>query len=352
MTNLSFDAVFQRLHVDPLASGVQILSAAQLIQHARAGHGKSAGPFDEASRGFDPALPLLVCGASGRGAAGNLKRALLDVYPADHPVEIVPNGPATAANPVRTVSLGDLDQPAKTGPVGCVYLGPLDRLTDLASFETLREIVARLRAPNGCPWDREQTHQSMKKHFIEETYEAIAALDEDDLPKFAEELGDVLLQVVMHCQLGREARTFNLEDVLRAVNEKLIRRHPHVFGEVKVGSSAEVLRNWEAIKRTEGGAQKSSFATIPEAMPALLRADAVQSRAARHGWSPPTALPDLSALEQPGLDQADFRRELGEAFFELVALARRHDVDPEEALRLATNRFTEHLEQTLASREG
>ncbi|MGH2457255.1 MAG: nucleoside triphosphate pyrophosphohydrolase, partial [Chloroflexota bacterium] len=260
---------------------VQAIDAASLVEWRGRVDGDSFKPFRADDRILDPTRPVLVVCFGGSGDAPGVIQALSGLYPVDHAVSVVgfggePPSPTLWSGPIERLSDG-LDR-----SIAGVYLPPIERLQDVAAFETLRYIVARLRAPNGCPWDREQTHQSMKKHFIEETYEAIAALDEDDWGKFAEELGDVLLQVVMHSQLGHEERRFDLEDVLRAVNEKLIRRHPHVFGNVQVGSSADVLRNWEKIKRTETGVTKSSFASIPQSMPALMRADAVQSRAARY----------------------------------------------------------------------
>lgn len=344
------DAVCQSLRIDLLTLGAQVLDAADFAGRARAAAGALPDAFTVVGRVVDPTTPLLLCQIHSRAVLAASHRALLDLYGAEHLVSAVFLGDGLGPESVETIPLGALDRLDLGGRSACLYVGPVARLADLAGFDTLRYIVARLRAPNGCPWDREQTHQSLKKHLIEETYEAVAALDDADWEKFSEELGDVLLQVVMHGQLGQEEGRFRLEDVLRAVNEKLIRRHPHVFGDVKAETSADVLRNWEKIKRAENTAARRSFASIPQAMPALMRAAAVQSRAARHGWTPPEAMPDLTRLERTDLDQMALSRELGEALFELVALARRHEVDPEEALRLATNQFADQLEAALARR--
>ena len=228
--------------------------------------------------------------------------------------------------------------------------------TDRAAVrcDCLRHVALHRRSaagPGGCPWDREQTFESIKKHLLEETYEAVAALDEEAYGKFAEELGDVLLQVVMYAQFGREAERFDLEDVLRAVNEKLVRRHPHVFGDIAVGSSAEVLQNWERIKQAEkqgGGEAASTFAGIPQAAPALMRAEAVQSRASRHGWTPPAGPPGFAELSLSDLTPSERLDRLGDALFDLVVLARRYKLDPEEALRRATNRFVKRRESEQA----
>lgn len=346
------DALVPLLPVDRIDSDVVIVDAVKLIrEHGASRDRPGDDPFAVASR-IDPVVPLLVTHVQSSAILIALIPILRKRYPADHRISVIQLGSTTSEEAIHVVPLAELDSAGlPTAPLA-IYLPPVERLADLASFDTLRYIVARLRAPGGCPWDREQTHESMKKYLIEESYEAIAALEEGDLGKFVEELGDVLLQVIMHCQLAREEGTFELEDVLRAVNEKLIRRHPHVFGDVQASSSAEVLRNWERIKRAENGDARSSFARIPPSMPALLRADAVQSRAARHGWSPPAGPPNCSSLAIPDLDRAELARRLGEILFDLVAVARRHGVDPEEALRLATNRFVEQLEARLAKADA
>jgi tetrapyrrole methylase family protein/MazG family protein len=292
-------------------------------------------------RAVDPARPLVV-GAVEGPAAELAAGALSALYGPGHSVRVVRfplRSDRPAIIPLHLDQLGAAlgqDEPA------WLYVPPLERLDDVEAFDTLAYIVGRLRGPGGCPWDREQTFDSIKKHLIEETYEAVDALDRAAYRTFAEELGDVLLQVVMYAQLGREAGAFDLRRILRAVNEKLVRRHPHVFGDLRVSGPDEVLRNWERIKRGEArgpAAPASTFGGVPTAAPALLRTDAVQSRAARYGWPPPTDLPDLSALARPDLDSAGRRRALGDALFDLVATARRQHLDPEEALRLAKNRF-------------
>jgi len=308
-------------------------------------------PFRGVYRVADPTRPLLVRDVSGSNA-DVVRRALEPTYPQDFLLSVVNLDLGVGAAPT-VVPLRELGVPGTLHGRNYLYCPPVERLADVAAFDTLRYIVARLRGPGGCPWDREQTFQSIKKHLIEETYEAVAALDDDDFTRFAEEVGDVLLQVVMYAQFGREATVFDLETVLRLVNEKLVRRHPHVFGDVLVGSSADVLKNWEAIKRAEkpGGAVTpvSSFAGIPQAAPALMRAEAVQSRATRYGWTPPSRPPEVGLAAIDDLSQDTRRERLGDAFFDLVALARCYKLDPEEALRLATNRFVARIEADLRS---
>ncbi|HEX5416953.1 MAG TPA: MazG family protein [Chloroflexota bacterium] len=336
------DFVIRLLDLDVFDDTLQVVEAGRLI--GATGTSSEAGtpnPFLGVYRAVDPTRPVLVRDVFPAGVPAT-RGALGELYPPDYPVAVVRLDAGSRASPV-VVPLRELAASGTVSGRACLYLRPRERLADVAAFDTLRYIVARLRGPGGCPWDREQTFQSVKKHLLEETYEAVAALDADEYAKFAEELGDVLLQVVMYAQFGREAGRFNLEDVLRAVNEKLVRRHPHVFGDVAVGSSAEVLRNWEKIKQAEKQGSPaeaaSTFAGIPQAAPALMRAEAVQSRATRHGWEPPTTPPDLSDLLPADLTLAERLDRLGDALFDLVALARRYKLDPEEALRLATNRF-------------
>ncbi len=346
------DAARQVLTISSSPPVLQILDAAGLAGSSGGQPSELAGdevdPFAGVYRLVDPTRPCLVPGVADPRHLAAVQRVLARSFPPHHLVSIARLGGTDGPAEVETVPLAELARAIGVGEVICLYLAPVERLADVASFDTLRYIVARLRAPDGCPWDREQTYQSIKKHLLEETYEAIAALDANELPRFAEELGDVLLQVLMDAQMGREAREFDLEDVLRAVNEKLIRRHPHVFGDVVVGSSAEVLRNWERIKRAEQRGAASAFGGIPEAAPALMRADAIQGRAARYGWLLPTRPPSLAPATAASLTPEARLQALGEVLFGLVSLARRYHLDPEEALRLATNRFREAFDRALA----
>jgi tetrapyrrole methylase family protein/MazG family protein len=273
-------------------------------------------------------------------------RSIVAPFPDDHPLVLVQFSEAgiPVGHPVTIAELEAMNLPRETR---LILVHPLDRLADRRSFDTLLHIVARLRAPDGCPWDREQTYGTIKKHLIEESYEAIAALDEGDLGQFAEELGDIMLQVVMYAQLARESSDFTLDDVLEAVNEKLIRRHPHVFGDVTVQDSADVLKNWEKIKRAERSGKPSTFG-VPEAAPALMRAEAIQSRAERYGWEQPTENPSFDAVGDAGADKVEQLVALGSALFDAVSVARRYQLDPEEALRLATNRFRTSFDRILS----
>jgi tetrapyrrole methylase family protein/MazG family protein len=216
---------------------------------------------------------------------------------------------------------------------------------NLGSFATLRYLVARLRSPEGCPWDREQTHSSIKHNLLEECYEAVEALDEEDMARLLEELGDMSMLVVFHAQMAEEAGEFTMEDVLSSINAKLLRRHPHVFGNLKIENTQDLLAHWEAIKRSERGEEASLLSTVPKAMPALSYSRLIQERAARVGFDWPQVAGVLEKLgsEVRELAQAaDKQRQLeefGDVLFSLVNVARWMGIDPEEALRLANQKF-------------
>jgi tetrapyrrole methylase family protein/MazG family protein len=251
-------------------------------------------------------------------------------------------------------------------------------------FTKVVELMATLRAEKGCPWDRKQTHESLKPYLLEETYELLETIDQRDDAKLREELGDVLLQVIFHSQIANEQGTFTIENVLETLAEKLIRRHPHVFGSQGQASSLsngeQVLNQWEHIKRAEreaAGGSGSALDGVPKTLPALLRAYQTQARAARVGFDWPHNAAGLEqifgkvaeevdelkgALAQAGADPApnqpddrtDIEAELGDILFSLVNLARFVKVNPEEALRRSTNRFIDrfHLVEAQATEQG
>jgi MazG family protein len=215
------------------------------------------------------------------------------------------------------------------------------------TFPRLVEIMQRLLAPDGCPWDREQTYDSLKRYVLEEACEVIDAVDSGDRDPLCEELGDLALQIVFLAELARRDGAFGPDDVVRSICEKLVRRHPHVFGDVAVRDARDVAQNWEAIKREEKGA-RPLLASIPRALPALLRAQRMSQRVARVGfdWPDPAGSRDKVAEEIRELDEATrsgaqgrIESELGDVLFALVNLARHHGVDAEQALRSTCDRF-------------
>lgn len=218
-------------------------------------------------------------------------------------------------------------------------------------LDPLVKVMATLRGAKGCPWDKEQTHESLRRYLIEECYEVIEAIDEKDMNKLEEELGDLLLQVVFHAYLAEEAQAFDINDVIEGVVTKMIRRHPHVFGQTKVHNSEEVLVNWTAIKQQErelNGHDEGVLSGIPQMLPALMRAYKIQGRAARVGFDWPSVdgawekvseeAAELKAAANSG-DRQAIVEELGDLLFAVVNVARFLQVEPELALAATTDKF-------------
>jgi MazG family protein len=234
--------------------------------------------------------------------------------------------------------------------------GPVPSHLEGRALLDLIRVMAKLRGPSGCPWDREQTHQSLARHLLEETHETLEAIDQGDPGRLREELGDLLLQVVFHAEMARQEGTFDVDDVAEGMKAKLIRRHPHVFGDVQVDSAAEVLVNWERIKAEEKGSHPVDQ-EIPSTLPALARAAKVQRRAAGFGFdwrSTEAALAkvreELSELEVAAPETVE--DELGDVLFAVAALGRRLNLDPETALRKATGRFADRFDRMREAAEA
>jgi tetrapyrrole methylase family protein/MazG family protein len=217
-------------------------------------------------------------------------------------------------------------------------------------FVKLYEAIKMLRSPEGCPWDREQTHESLKQYAIEETYELIEAIESSNMDKVEDELGDVMLQVLLHSEIASESELFDVADVCRRHREKLQRRHPHVFSDVEVDGIDEIWKNWETIKRAEKGNEhrKSALDGVPDHLPALMKANKIGKKAARHGFDWPDILPVLDKLQEEAIelreameseDSDKIKEEIGDLLFSVVNIARHVDVDPEEALRQTTDKF-------------
>ncbi len=223
---------------------------------------------------------------------------------------------------------------------------PPDR--DLKTFPGLRRVVATLRGADGCPWDRVQTHQSLRPYLVEETAEVLAALDEGDPKLLAEELGDLLFQVLIHTQLAEERGDFKMSDVINSISTKLVRRHPHVFSDSVANTPGAVIEQWDDLKKKERG-EKPALYGVPEPLPSLAYAQAIQRRAARAGFTWDSDAQAWAALDEEleelrGAATADEQRqELGDAVFALANLARRLEIDAEDALRLAARRFSQRF---------
>lgn len=303
---------------------------------------------------FPVDFPAFIIGINTPQLLETVRAALLVLYPSEHVVSwvhgIEENKPAS-----EQMTLNSLTQADTLGLNSVLYLPPLEIG---ASLESFYEIVAHLRAPDGCPWDRKQTHSSLRPYLLEETYEAIAALDENDPQKIKEEFGDIVLQVALHAQIASEAGTFNLADVLQNVYRKIVHRHPHVFGDVQVDSISGVLVNWEKLKAEErvanGQFEKGMLDSVPVALPALSLAQEYQSRAARVGFDwhevEPVVAKVLEELEEVRTaPDADSRaKELGDLLFAVVNLVRWYKVDAESTLRETNQRFRrrfQHVER-------
>lgn len=247
---------------------------------------------------------------------------------------------------------------AEGAPDGCVLVVPTlleqqnqdERARRAEALERLVQTMDRLLGPGGCPWDQEQTHETLKKYLLEESYEVLDAIDSGDLEKLKEELGDLLLQPIFHAQMERRDGTFDIADVANGITDKLVRRHPHVFGDTTVNNAEEVLRNWDRIKQTEKeGTPKSILAGVPVGMASLLRAHEISKRAVRVGfeWPDINAVFDKLHEEEQELHEAiasgdpeKIESEIGDLLFTAVNIARWARVEPEEALRKMLNRFT------------
>jgi tetrapyrrole methylase family protein / MazG family protein len=312
----------------------------------------------------NPRWAAVVVGVYSRAVANEVKLALQHVYPPEHEVVGVYH-PGLDDQRVQHLPLAEIDRGGL----------PLDHLTHLVlpgvpdycptgSAHVLRSIVARLRAPEiGCPWDLQQTHRSLTPYVIEEAYEVVDAIEEDQGPAaLAEELGDVLLQVVLHAEIADQSDEFDFNDVVRGLSAKLVRRHPHVFGEVEVRGAADVVRNWDMLKAAEKAGQPpaaSALDGVPRTLPALRRAAELSRKAAKAGFDWPNREGTLDKVREElaellAAESLEERREeVGDLLYILAKLANQEGVDPEEALRAANMKFTRRfqaLEQIAAER--
>ncbi len=346
ITGLSFvEPTLATVGIDAL-DGLQLFDAIEL----------AALPYPP----LNPDVPLLLGQVYSRLLASDLKQVLMTVYPAEHRVALV-HSAGLADQLVEWSALYEIDRSDHIDHLTSLFV-PARPLR--GSLPALAETVAVLRGPGGCPWDQEQTPQSMRSGFLEEAYEVLSALDADDPVNLREELGDLLYHIVMQTQMAAEAGDFTLTDVITDIDAKLRRRHPHVWGDWQVSSSADVLRNWEILKRREKRERaedsfKSRLVGIPEALPALARAQKIQLKASELGFD----WPDISGVydkldEEIGeLREADgpdeLRLELGDVLFVIVNLAQWLGVEAESALREANARFTARfqlVERAVATR--
>lgn len=347
--------------------GLRVVDGLQLIAADRL----AGSPFDPGlpllllpSTGGNGLRPAILPGRHGHGAdPAQLLRAL---YPAGHPLHGLAGAPSATVDEVTSAQL----------QADAHYLPAVTAQLNLASPHGLPWLVARLRAPDGCSWDQQQDHLSLRSYLLEETYEVYDALERGSTPELADELGDLLLQVALHAQYAAEDGVFDLADVQRAVMTKIVRRHPHVFGDVVAESAAEVIRNWEQIKVAEraeraeqsregkstarDSAMPAAFAGLSRSLPALAYAQEMQARAASLGYDWPSDEGVLEKIAEEARelagagDQGARREELGDLLLVVVNLARRLGIDAEAALRSANAKFAArfaHVERLAVERQ-
>lgn len=295
---------------------------------------------------YPPDMPVLLTGVDSAELVSHLKSVLLTTYPGEHGVMWVGEGKK------KEERVDGLNGEGFSGSVNLF----IPALSEGTSFESFAEIIAHLRAPDGCPWDREQTHETLRKHLLEESYEAISAIDSGDFAGMREEFGDLLLQVVLQSQIANEEGQFNVNEVIHGIHSKIVRRHPHVFGDLELDGVDGVLANWEKLKEKErkklalSGAEgekedKGILDGVPLALPALSQAQEYQDRAARVGfdWNDIDGVLEKVKEEIEEIKKAEtefeLASEIGDLFFVLVNLARWKKVDAESALRGTNMKF-------------
>ena len=307
----------------------------------------------------NPALPALMAQVYNQAVASNLKLTLMNQYDDEYPVKLI-HAAGTDSASVESLQLYEIDRSARIDVMTALYL---PAMADLSSFESLQNIIAHLRSPEGCPWDREQSHKSLRPFLIEEAYEVLEALDTDDPRALYEELGDLLLQILLHTQIATDKGEFMMPDLLRHLNDKMIRRHPHVFGDLEATSDmGELSRIWHDVKRAEkAGDDKQSESLldgIPTGAPALFVAQRYSQRAAKVGFD----WPDVSGVEAKFKEESaevfaansdeERIKEIGDLIFVLVNWLRWLGVDDPESLMREINakfyRRFRHVERQMA----
>ncbi|MBT2604764.1 nucleoside triphosphate pyrophosphohydrolase [Bacillus sp. ISL-53] len=330
------DPLFQAVKIDPI-EGFQLLDGTDL------------SPDD-----LHITQHMIIGQVYDAFSASDVKLTLMEKLPDDYEVYIV-TAAGSSQEKVTKCALFELDRQMELSNLTSVYVPPVkDEALRYREFSKLRRVIAELRGPDGCPWDKKQTHESLKKYLIEEAYELIDSIDEGDDEGMVGELGDVLLQVMLHSQIGEDEGMFTIDDVIEGITTKMIRRHPHVFGDVEVNGEEDVLVNWQKIKEDEKGGEtkalKSILDGIEKSLPNLLRAEEYQKRAAKVGfdWDEVSEAwkkvrEEVQELEEeilsPNRDVERIKSELGDLFFALVNISRYYDIQAEEAVYKANQKF-------------
>ncbi|MBM7872000.1 tetrapyrrole methylase family protein/MazG family protein [Clostridium pascui] len=334
------DAIMESLTIDPI-EGIKIIDA-----------------FDINNQLLDKRSGVIITQVYNKFIASEIKLALLDYYKDDTKIYFIRAAGVKDLEIVREIPLYELDRQEEIDYLTSVYI-PKD-LNNNKDFYDLLEVMKTLRGESGCPWDREQTHESLKKYLLEESYEVIEAIENKNDDMLIEELGDVLLQVVFHAEIGNEEGFFNINDVIQSICNKMIDRHPHVFGEVDVENSDEVLYNWDKIKKKEKGFKTytEEMKHIAKILPALIRAEKVQKKAAKVGFDWDKIEDAFEKVKEEFYEVKDVYKnnnrekileEVGDLIFSVVNVARFLDIDPEFALNYTIDKFINrfnHIEQT------
>ena len=331
LTAVSFvDALMESLKIDPI-EGIKIIDA-----------------FDVKSQILDKRVGTIITQVYDKFIASQVKLDLMEYYNDDTEIYFVRAAGVKGMESIRKMPLFELDRQEDIDYLTSLYVPKNLQITN--DFNDLLEIMDKLRSENGCPWDKEQTHESLKRYLIEESYEVLEAIDENDDDKLIEELGDVLLQIVFHAQVGKEEGFFNINDVIKKICTKMIDRHPHVFGTLDINTSEEVLVKWDEIKKKEQGLKNytDELRHVPKNLPALMRAEKVQKKAAKVGfdWDKVECALD-KVLEEyyevkdvyKGKDKGKMLEEIGDLIFASVNVARFLDIDPEFALNYTIEKF-------------
>jgi tetrapyrrole methylase family protein / MazG family protein len=324
------DALFTSLKIDPI-EGFQFVDGTSFTREQ-----------------LDYQHHIVFCQVYDRFIASEVKLALLEDLPADYQVTII-DAAGSEKEKMITIPLEELDHRLEISNLTSVYIPPAPKQLLNHTFNRLREVIAILRGPNGCPWDKEQTHESLREYAVEEVYELIEAIDEQDDNGMIEELGDVLLQIMLHSQIGEDDGYFSINDVIQSITDKMIYRHPHVFSDVSVQSVDDVMTNWEALKRKEkGDVRKSVLDGIPKGLPSLLKAYKLQKKAAKVGFDWDQVVDIWNKLDEEikevkvaieSGNEEEVEKEFGDVLFVLANLTRYYKVNPENALSLTNRKF-------------
>lgn len=327
------DPLFTAVGLDPI-DGFQLLDGTSLTKEE-----------------IQPTQALIIGQVYDAFIASEVKLTLMEIYPDDFEVVLV-TAAGTKEEVVQNVPLYELDRVTSLNNLTSVYVPKVkDEEILYKQFSSFRHTIATLRGPNGCPWDQKQTHETLKRYLIEETYELLDAINNDDVDGIMEELGDVLLQVMLHAQIGEDEGYFNIDEVIETINEKMIRRHPHVFGDISVEDADEVVSNWEQIKREEKLEREtqSLLDSVAKSLPSLSRALHLQKKAGKVGFDWQDDAPMWAKIEEEigelkvelkkDRNEKKAMQEFGDLLFALVNIARYYAIEPEDALHATNEKF-------------